>query len=509
MQHSDKLFETIANYTYDWETWFSPDGRALWVNPAVERMTGYSVAECLSMEGYPLALVHPEDRNRIEAHLLSAAGGSSRNDVEFRILRKDREEVWAAVSWQTIVDDAGASIGFRTSVREINERKRVERELRRAYEEAERANRAKSRFLAAASHDLRQPLQAASLFVESLCQETTDPQLRHVVDSLRKCLSSTSDLLDALLDVSRLDAGVLEVQPQVFAIIDLFDRLQTDLSPAAASGGVDLRFAPSSAFVETDPILLGRVLQNLISNAVRYCRREHARVLVGARRSGAGIRLEVWDNGIGIEPDQLDTVFEEFYQVDNPQRDRTRGLGLGLAVVRRIVGLLDLGLDVRSWPGRGSVFSVQVPLADSAREATWTPESQVSERLDGFVVAAVDDEPMQLVAMSAFLSSQGGRVVTATGVDELVATLERRGLVPDALVVDYRLRDGERGGDAIGRIREALGMPVPAVLVTGDTEPARLLEANASGFELLHKPVSAGELVSTIARALRSSASSG
>jgi len=501
MIQADRLFETIANYTYDWETWFSAEGRPLWINPAVERMTGFGVKQCLAMPDYPLPLIHPDDRGMIADHLASAGEGSSGNDIEFRIRRRDGAVGWAAVSWQPILDDSMNALGFRTSMRDISQRKQAEDALRRAMAEAERAANAKSRFLAAASHDLRQPLQAMSMFVGAIAHMKSDPESTEIIDSIRKCLRSADELLDALLDVSRLDAGVFTPNPRDFAVADLFEMLETAYQGTAAGKGLRFRTVASDAIVRSDPVMLGRMIQNLVSNAIRYT--ERGGVLVGCRRRARSLQIEVWDTGIGIPGDQLDLIFEEFYQVGNPERDRTRGLGLGLAIVRRQSRLLDVPVRVRSRLEAGSVFSVEVPLAEGVGSETmpFIDRGPIG-RLDGLMLVAIDDEPLQLEAIRAFLSTSKCTVVTGTTPMEAVAKLKSARHLPDAIIADYRLRDHMTGVEAIGLLRENLGAKIPGILLTGDTEPARILEAQSSGYALLHKPIEPVRLIAAILEAI-------
>ncbi|MGH6939106.1 hybrid sensor histidine kinase/response regulator [Hypericibacter sp.] len=502
MSETDRLFEAIANYTYDWESWLGHDGQPLWINPAVERMTGYRVAECLAMPDYPLPLVHEEDRALIAEVIDRGERGESGNDVAFRLRRKDGKLVWAAVSWQTLFDRAGRSLGFRTSVRDITERKLSEDALRDAHAEAERANRAKSRFLAAASHDLRQPLQAAHLFAAALrigLRERSDLDL---LGSIEDALKAANELLDALLDVSRLDAGVLAPKFRDFAVADLLDQIETEFSEAAREKRLALRVLLSSATIRTDPTLLGRILRNLVSNALRYT--ERGKVLIGCRRAGDRLAIEVLDTGIGIAPDKIERIFEEFYQVGNPERDRTRGLGLGLAIVAGVAKLLGHPIEVRSKPGRGSIFRVLVPLTEShAAMASPVPQRPAAASPpSGALLLAIDDDPDQLEAMDALFGRWGYQVLVADSAPAALAKLTENGRTPSAIIADYRLRDGFTGADAIGYLRERLGLKVPGLILTGDTEPARLAEASASGFELLHKPIEAHRLQDAIERLL-------
>lgn len=498
----ERLFEAVANYTYDWETWMGLDGQPRWINPAVERMTGYTVKECLTMPDYPLPIIHEEDRAGIAEHLRAAAAGQSGNDVAFRIRHKSGAIGWAGMSWQTLYDDGGRPLGYRTSIRDITGRKQVEEALRRAHGEAERASRAKSRFLAAASHDLRQPLQAINMFVAVLKGTLKDRDGLDIVGSIQESLRATDDLLDALLEVSRLDAGVLQPRLRDIAIADLMEHLENEFTSLATAKGLVLRTVVSSALVHTDPALLGRILRNLMSNAIRYS--ESGRILLGCRRRGENLRIEVWDTGIGIPEDKCTTIFEEFYQLGNPARDRTQGLGLGLAIVDRTAKLLGYPVLVRSRLGKGSVFAVSVPVAnESAGRPGAVATSARAARpgmLAGTLIVAIDDEPVQLRAMDQLFRHWGCDVIAAGSTSEALTRIVELNRTPDVIVADYRLRDRMNGVEAIRTLRAGLGRTVPGVILTGDTEPARLREATESGFELMHKPVDMDRLFAILAR---------
>lgn len=502
MKDRQALFETIANYTYDWESWIDGDGRLVWVNPAVQRMTGYGIGECLGMADYPLPMIDPRDRPRIAEQMRLASAGSAGNDLEFRIRHRFGHIVWGAVSWQTLRDAQGRPLGFRTSVRDITDRKRAEVELRRAYDEVSLANRAKSRFLAAASHDLRQPLQAAMLFLATLRRRLAGPAERDIAASISLCLESGSSLLDSLLDVSRLDAGVIEVNALDFKLQDVFDRALVAFGPAAAEAGVELHLRATALTVRSDPVLLERIVDNYLANAIRYA--QGGRVLLCARVRGRGVRIEVRDNGPGIAPDQHALVFDEFYQVGNPERDRRKGLGLGLAIVARIARLLEARIGLRSAPARGSVFSVDVPLAPGGAPAPApVREENVDGILSGRFIAAIDDEPLQLAALDAFLRSLDCGVLAADSGSALIAALQDAPRSLDLIIADYRLRGSSTGAEAVSAVRHHLGREVPAVLLTGDTEPDRIAEATASGLRVLHKPIVAAELIAALAEALQ------
>jgi len=492
---SSDLFEIVANYTYDWESWFLPDGRVRWINPAVERMTGFTVDECFAMADYPLGIVHADDRRAVDILIQSALSGTSGNDVEFRINRKDGVIGWAAVSWQPMTGVDGKQLGIRTSVRDISWRKSAEEALRQAKAEAERADRAKSRFLAAASHDLRQPLQAIGMYVAALAGRPLDEASHEILADVRQCLAASGEMLEDLVDISRLDAGVVVPALADVAIADLFELLETSFQSEAEARKIDLRLIPRSLFVRADPVILSRIMQNLVSNALRYT--EQGRVLVGCRtRDGAAV-LEVWDTGIGIRPEDRARIFEEFYQVDNPARDRRRGIGLGLAIVRRQAALLGAPLAVRSTPGKGSVFSVTLPLTDSHEVAPSAADGSEPD-FEGRTIAIIDDEPLQLNALQSFLRLRQARVIAGRSIIEILTQLEAADVPPELIIADYRLEAGMTGAAAIAAVRFRIGKPIPGILITGDTEPQRIAEAEASGCRLLHKPVDPGKLARTI-----------
>jgi PAS domain S-box-containing protein len=496
------IYRAIANYTYDWESWIGADGRPLWINPAVERLTGWSVAECMAMPAYPLEIVEEDDHAAVQALLADAAAGGSGNDIEFRIRRKDGGAAWMALSYQTIRDEDGRSLGFRTSCRDITRRKRAETALMEAQREAERANRAKSRFLAAAGHDLSQPLQAIAMFASALKSQLSDPEGRESIDAIQQSLRAADELLSALLEVARLDAGTLKPQPQVFAVFDLLERIETSYAPQAREKGLAFRIVPCSLPVVSDPALLGRILGNLVSNAIRYT--ERGTVLVGCRRRGQMLRIEVWDTGVGIPESNWGAIFEEFYQIGNPERDRKRGLGLGLAIVDRLAKLLGHGIELRSWVGRGSMFAVVVPIGSRDLLRHRTPRDAEDTEVAGALVVVIDDEPVQREGMRRALGAWGCSVVPAASAEEALAQLAASGRKPDLIVADYRLADGATGAQTIRRLSEWAERTIPGIIVSGDNEAWRLQEAAADGHGFMHKPVDPDELRRRLAAILNS-----
>ena len=364
-----------------------------------------------------------------------------------------------------------------------------------AREEAVQANISKSKFLAAASHDLRQPLHALGLFVDALESRIQYKEVKDIVDNIRISTDALSDLLNSLLDISKLDAGVLSPKPTDFQLRPLLQRIQTDFTDVAKSKSLKLRIVDCGMIIHTDPSMLERVLRNLVSNAIRYT--HNGSVLLGCRRhkdpiNGDRINIEIHDTGIGITDEQMNNIFEEFYQVENPERDRSKGLGLGLAIVKRLSDLLDCPLSVRSAIDKGTVFSISVPLVSNSISVP-TPQLSYVEDIKGTHVLVIDDEALIRVGMCQVLEEWGCKVMQAESIDQALGLLTVQRKI-DMILTDYRLRENQTGLDAIKSIHAACNKNIPAIILTGDTAPERLREAKESGYKLLHKPVSSAKL---------------
>jgi signal transduction histidine kinase/ActR/RegA family two-component response regulator len=365
---------------------------------------------------------------------------------------------------------------------------------------AESANRAKSQFLAAASHDLRQPLHAIGLFAAALAAKARDPEVTPLIANIHSSIEALEGLFAQLLDLSRLEVGALHPQFGDVALDSMLVRICADFTPQADAHGLVLRAARTSVSVVTDPVLLERILRNLIANALRYTRR--GGVIVGARRRADGIRIDVVDTGVGIAAADQSRIFEEFVQLGPaPHRHSGgRGLGLGLAIVRRLCALLEHRLDVASAPEAGSRFSVTLARAARRplpRRRLAAATAQLTAPVDpsaftGRSVVVVDDDPAVVVAMEALFTSWGARV--AAGANASVALAAQSGARADLIVVDLRLSDGASGIDAVADIREVQGRMVPALIVSGDTSETARAEACAAGITLLSKPVVAAAL---------------
>jgi CheY-like chemotaxis protein/anti-sigma regulatory factor (Ser/Thr protein kinase) len=266
------------------------------------------------------------------------------------------------------------------------------------------------------------------------------------------------------------------------------ERVVADFSPAARDKGLVLKAVPCSAQVRSDPALLTRIVQNLVSNAVRYT--THGRVLVGCRRARDKLRIQVWDTGIGIPSERRREIFEEFTQLGNPERDRNQGLGLGLAIVDRLSRLMGHGITVRSAPGKGSVFTVELPLSAGTSTPLPRPELVRNHVVESNrVVVLIDDEPFVLKGLSMVLQGWGYRVLAASSEAEAMEQLAAMNTPPSIILADYRLREGRTGTEAVAHIRDHFAAAIPSIIITGDTAPERLREAEASGFSILHKPV--------------------
>jgi signal transduction histidine kinase/CheY-like chemotaxis protein len=361
-------------------------------------------------------------------------------------------------------------------------------ELREKKEEAELATLAKSRFLASASHDLRQPIHALGMFVARLRQLQHDAETSLVIDNVEKSVQAIQGLLNALLDISRLEAGSMTAELCPYPLAEMLQRLAGDLSARADEHGLSLRLRPTPLWVMSDPELLYRILLNLVANAIEYTHR--GGVLIGFRRRGSSVRIEVWDTGIGIPERHRQEIFREFVQLDNPARDRTKGLGLGLAIVERTARLLGHPLSLRSRPQRGSCFAIEVPLVAAQsliRRRRVGRDGGNGQDLEGVVVLVIDDDQLSRDAMASLLTSWGCIVHPSDAVN--IPETEKGAANVDIIVSDFRLPGDANGIALIRHLRLLRGEETPACLVSGDTDAELIAAAVAANLPLLHKPV--------------------
>jgi signal transduction histidine kinase/CheY-like chemotaxis protein len=365
---------------------------------------------------------------------------------------------------------------------------------------AEAANQSKTRFLAAVSHDLMQPLNAARLFSAALSHQDDglSSEAQKLVHHLDTSLRSAEDLISDLLDISRLENGKINPDPKPFVLNELFDVLGAEFKALARDQGLKFRVRGSTLRVNSDSKLLRRVLQNFLTNAFRYAK---GPVLLGVRRRKGELCLEVWDRGPGIPEDKQRVIFEEFKRLDSHQTRAEKGLGLGLAIADGLCRVLGHTLQVRSWPGRGSVFSVSVPLA-RAQIAVPAKVVELNGRLpSGAQVLCIDNEDSILIGMNSLLTRWGCQVWTARNRDEC-ATLLSEGIRPQLALVDYHLDNGETGTELMAWLRTRLGEPVPGVVISADGRPEMVAQVHAAGLDYLAKPVKPAALRALLSRHL-------
>jgi signal transduction histidine kinase len=361
---------------------------------------------------------------------------------------------------------------------------------------AEAATRAKTQFFAAASHDLRQPLHALGLFAEALRNRgNADVEAVQLVNSINSSVDALDGLFGELLDITRIDAGGVEPYAQHFALGELFRKLKLHFEPTAFEKGLALRFRGAQQHAYADPLLVERIVRNLLANAIRYT--EDGGVLIGARRRGERLLLQVWDSGVGIAPAERERIFDEFYQVKGGtprplQPHQRKGLGLGLAIVKRLADLLDAPLQLQSQPGRGSVFTLELPLGRAVRSEP-DPARRLPSgvTLGGRRIVVVEDEPAVKSGLEVLLKSWGAEPIGFDGVAACLAWAAQAGEAerPDLLIVDYRLEGAHTGIDAITALRSRFGAALPAIVVTGSLMSSHEREAQQHDFHLLIKPV--------------------
>ncbi|WP_417579855.1 NahK/ErcS family hybrid sensor histidine kinase/response regulator [Pelagibacterium sp.] len=401
------------------------------------------------------------------------------------------------ISYSDVTDRARAETALEqvnhTLEERVNDRTRaltlLNAELEKARAKADAANHEKTRFLAAASHDLLQPLNAARLYTSTLFERTRGTPMAELASSIDASLNAVEDIMSTLLDISRMDSGALKVTRTNIDILDLLRKIEIEFQPLAAEKDISLRVVGASFTVRSDRMLLARVIQNLVSNAIKYTR-PGGSVLVGCRRRGETVRLDVIDTGIGIDRHQHQLIFTEFSRLEQGARIAP-GLGLGLSIVQRILAALDHAMEIESTVGQGSRFSISVPLIAMAPrqpvQADAAP-TRANTLLDGLHVLCVDNERSILDAMSGLLQNWGCEVRTATSLKEIAQLGMLEGWVPDLVLMDYHL-DQTSGLDAIEWLKQIVGGHLPTVLVTADQTPAVRKLAETRGTPVLNKPV--------------------
>jgi two-component system CheB/CheR fusion protein len=388
------------------------------------------------------------------------------------------------------------------AIDDITERRRVAEVLGAAKREAEQANLGKSRFLAAASHDLRQPLQTLSFLQGILAKNVTDERALRLVERLDETVKAMSGMLDTLLDINQLEAGIVRREIADFPVNAILDELRRQFVHHETAGRLELRIVASSLVVRSDQRLLAQMVGNLVSNAIKYT--ETGRVLLGCRRCDGKLRIEVWDTGIGIPSEELSAIFEEFHQLDNPARERGKGVGLGLAIVQRLADLLGHAVDVRSRPGKGSVFSIEVPLgadAPATHPQPAAPRAHAEAGRDGTILI-VEDEPTVREMLTFLLQGEGYQTVAAADGAAALELARRRSVRPDLVLADYNLPNGPNGLQVVTSLQEMFGHEIKAIILSGDISTDTLREIARAGRAYLGKPVTVPALLGLISELL-------
>lgn len=486
-------------------------------NPALARMLGYPAQHDLLIAlgeqpgllfaGGPAEWFAIGEVVRREQRLLG---------YETRLRRQDGSCVDVLINLLLRPDEVGVLEGF---VADITERKRsqerlqqvndqleqrvLERtgQLREARDAAQAANRSKDKYLAAASHDLLQPLNAARLLIATLRERQLPAAEQVLVERTHQALEGAEDLLTDLLDISRLDQAAIKPDIDVYRLQDLLLPLASEFQPVADAAGLEFKVRVRPLDIRCDLRLLTRILRNLLSNACRYT--PHGRILMGTRRSGQALRIEVWDTGRGIAADRLQSIFLEFNQLDRGRAADRKGVGLGLAIVERIARILGLEVQVKSWPGRGSCFSIKVPLGDQpavALGAAGVPQATAGNPLPGRRLLVVDNETSILQSMAALLGQWGCEVLLATDLAQALDVLQGR--APEAILADFHLDHGATGCQLVKSLRDHFSLAIPAVMITADRSDQCRRQLQRLGAPLLNKPVKPGKLRAVLSQLL-------
>jgi PAS domain S-box-containing protein len=492
---SNTLIQDILDSTPDATLVTDAAGIVIFGNKLIHTVFGYDSSELL---GRPIDILLPE-RYRLghEKHRLSFLRKASSRQMgegrELYGLRKGGDEFPVEISLSPVESPSGMLVV--SAIRDVSDRKLIESQLIDARDTAHKANQTKSRFLATASHDLRQPVQTLRLLNATLERLVSDDSIAQLVAQQKDALGSMSELLNALLDISKLESGAIKPDITDFAVTQIFERMRSQFAEQAEAKGLELQVEKCSDMVHCDQTLLAQVIQNLVANAIRYT--NSGKVLLRCLVQQSCVRIEVYDTGIGIAENQLHTIFEEFTQLVSPDQPRKNdGFGLGLAIVERVADLLNLRIDVESSIGKGSRFIVEVPLAaETILSVKRTEIIAITENaapaVSSFRILLVEDDKAVREATVTFLKVEGFQVRAVETIKQAIASIavER----PDIIVSDYHLLGTETGAQAIEQVRSVLGTRLPAILLSGDTSSV-IDEENLVHCEFLNKPVDPEQL---------------
>ncbi len=491
---SEAYFRTLLESAPDAMIIVDDSGKIAIVNGQTETMFGYRRDE---MIGQPIEIMLPErlreehrahrDRFDQDPELRPMGAG-----LELVGRRKDGTEFPVEISLSPVQTETTRFVS--SVIRDVTERKRMEREIIAAHKEAERANKANSAFLAAASHDLRQPVQALSLLNGALRRTVSDERALAMIESQEHSLTAMTNLLNSLLDISRLDAGAVTPSLEDFPIQRLIDRLSAEFARQAQHKGLDFEACHCASTIRSDPNLLGEIIQNLVTNAIRYT--DAGRVSVTCAEQGDRCVLKVEDTGIGIHEDELENIFREFHQIKSPGNNK-EGFGLGLAIVRRLADLLGHHISVESEVGKGSCFVVSMPIIGVAGAENVDADRAVSAP-DGDgsgLIILIEDDVSVANAWGLLLEAEGYRVAMAASATEARALINHLDQVPALIVSDFNLLDGSTGVEAVAEIRDHYEKNIPAFIVTGDTSKVVKDAQPVENSTLMNKPVNTARLL--------------
>ena len=470
-------------------------GLIIFASAQVEPFFGYEPRELV---GAPIEFLMPErfrtgHTSLFRAYFLAPTPRPMGAGLRLYAQRKDGTEFPVEISLSPLEDES--NIHVTCAVRDVSERYEMEAQLRATASEAERANAVKSRFLAAASHDLRQPLQAATLYLSLLTKQARTPDQQELCAKMRAPLQVMSGILDALLDISMLDSGLVTPKLSDFPLRSVLERIAVDLRPLAEQKKLGFDLTETAVLVNSDPALLERIVENLISNAIRYT--TEGSVSVGTENIGDFVRISVTDTGIGIPEGAIERIFDEYFQFDNPARNIKKGLGLGLAIVKRLSALLNHPIHVRSTLGEGSIFSLDIPMAqEAALTASLRGSALPAHGGQQLAVLFIDDDSAVADSLSMVLALAGLNAVGACDGNEAMAKL-KEGLRPHVVLSDYRMPN-ENGLQVVARLRQALGRDTPAIVMTGDTSLRHIEEQNIVNLKVVQKPVDPDVLIAFI-----------
>jgi PAS domain S-box-containing protein len=500
MELSGELARNLLNAAPDPTVIVDGDGVIVFANARLEEIFGHEAAQLINQ---PIEMLLPERfrteharyRDRFFKNPKPRPMGAG---LELYGLHRNGQEIPVEISLSPLQTPSGLLVS--SAIRDISDRKAIENALVAARNEADSANRAKSAFLAAASHDLRQPMQTLSLLNTALSR-AAEPGSRSadIAVAAAVALSSMAELLNALLDISKLEAGAVKPDVEDCSVQRIFERLQTQFAAQAEAKGLKLLVDDCDDVVHTDPTLLEQIVQNLLANAIRYTKR--GKIRLRCLHENAFVRIDVLDTGIGIPGHELQSIFEEFYQAPREKGERREGLGLGLSIVRRVADLLDIRLEVQSTPGRGSRFSLDVPrgVLPSAAEPPVSAQALLGHGRDGLTVLVIDDDYAVADATALLLEVEGYRPYVAASLNDARARIGELLKAPDLIICDYQLGSSPNGVETIRVLRSLSKRPIPALLVTGDTSSAALkVGGQLEDCGILSKPIDGAKLLALL-----------